>query len=276
MRLLSSSRSSLFREPLPRFLLAGAALFAAYHWLGKPPPHTHRIVITGETRAALRTEHRQLTGRDPSAEEEQALLDRYIDNEVLVREAIARGLDRDDVIVRRRLIQKMEFLNQDRDPIPDPGEDQLRAYFDEHAQRYAQPERLSLVHVFLAGRRDDGAAILAGWREQLAAGADRATLGEPFVRGHDFRLLNRREVEEIFGRNFADAVFSLPAGEWSAPIASSFGLHLVRVDERRPERRPALDEVRDRVRADWREERRGAANRAATRRLRERYEVVVE
>src|SRR5262249_4884420 len=153
----------------------------------------------------------------------------YIDNEVLYREALELGLDRGDIIVRRRLVQKMEFLTEGLDPVPEPTDTELQAYLDAHAEHYLQPDRVTLTHVFASNDRHGAAtATLAEqWGEQLRAGADPATLGDPFLRGRELAAVSERDLAGILGNAFAAHVMQLPVGTWSAPIASSYGLHLV-------------------------------------------------
>jgi hypothetical protein len=108
------------------------------------------------------------------------------------------------------------------------------------------------------------------------AGADPATLGDPFLRGRDFRLHAQGELASIFGAPFATEVMGLPENTWSAPIRSTFGFHVVRVSEKRPGTGPELASVRDQVEREWRAERRATLDRDARARLRARYVVRVE
>jgi len=265
------------REPLLHFVVLGAVVFALHRLLAPPAP-SRQIVVTEALRRGMRQEHLRRQGAAPTAAEEDAIIQRYVDTEVMVREALALGLDRGDIIVRRRLVQKMEFLNEGLEPISEPTDADLQAYLDAHEERYALAERVSLEHVFVSasGHPIDGEAVAVELREQLLAGADPARLGEPFLRGREFRGQSERDLAAIFGPAFARAVVGLRPEEWSKPVASSYGLHLVRVSERQAGHRPALDAVRREVRRDWQEERRDAAARAAFHRLRERYDIRIE
>ena len=266
----------ILREPLLHFALLAVVVLGVERRVAPPSPR--RIVVTAEELKGLRQEHRRRTGTNPTPADEQALLDRYLDDEVLYREAIALGLDRGDVILRRRLIQKMQFLTEDMSPIPDPTDADLDAYLAAHRQRYTIGDRVSLTHVFFTPYRpdDDVEARAADARAQLVAGIDPTTLGDPFVRGRDFVLETEPELAAVFGPAFASAVMALPAGDWSSPIRSSYGVHLVRVRERRAARTLGVAELRERLRHDWQEERRADANRAALARLRAQYEIDVE
>jgi peptidyl-prolyl cis-trans isomerase C len=264
------------KEPLVHFVVLGAALLALYHRVAPPPPST-RIVMSDSLIRGLRQDHLRRTGALPTAEEEAALVQRFIDDEVLYREALALGLDRGDIIVRRRLVQKMEFLTEGMAPLPEPTDAELQAYLDAHRTRYAVPARVALTHVFVSVDRHPDAQPLADHlRAQLLAGADPSGLGDPFLRGHDLPLHAERDLAAIFGPSFAARVMSLPIGGWSVPLRSSYGWHVVRVTERGAEKQPALAEVRAAVRRDYEEERRAEANRTALDQLRQHYEIRTE
>jgi len=270
-------RARWWREPLVHFVLLGAVVFSVNHWVAPPRPG-NRIVVSEAILRGLRQEHLRQNGALPTAEEEAALIQRFVDNEILYREAMAQGLDRGDIIVRRRLVQKMEFVLEGEEPVPAPSDTELHAYLQGHAERYAVAQRVALMHVFVSTDQHgpDAERIAAELRSQLAAGADPSTLGDPFLRGRVFPLRTERELAGVFGGPFAAQVMALPAGEWSGPLRSSYGLHLVRVTDRSAARQPALQEVRTAVLRDWEEEHRAAANAQALARLRQRYEVTVE
>lgn len=265
------------REPLVQFLVLGAALFGVHRWAA-PPALGNAIVVPAAVVRSLRAGHLRRAGTAPTAAEEAALIQRYVDAEILYREAVAMGLDRGDVIVRRRLVQKMEFLTESLEAAPAPSEAELEAYLDAHRDRYSVPPRVTLMHVFASTEQqgEHVAEAAAAMRERLEAGADPSREGDPFARGRVFSLHSEAELAAAFGPEFANRVMALPVGTWSEPIRSSYGLHVVRIAERRSRHRPSLAGVRSAVLGDWREERRAAANRVALERLRRRYQVRVE
>ncbi len=265
------------KEPLLHFVVLGIALFALHRSVA-PRALTNRIVLSDSVIRGLRQDYQRRTGIAPTAEEEAALIRQYVDNEVLYREAVALGLDREDVIVRRRLVQKMEFLTEGLEPIPEPSDAELQTYLDAHPERYAEVDRVTLTQVFIGsaqhGSEMESAAHAV--RAQLVAGTDPAALGDPFVHGAKFTARTERELAGVFGAPFAAQVLALPPGSWSEPLRSSYGLHLVWVAERTPGHRPVLAEVQAAVRRDYQEEHRTQANRAALDRLRQRYEIRIE
>ena len=254
------------------FLLIGGALLLLYRAVAPRPPG-RTIAVTGAVLDGLRADWRRRTGTLPSADEERGLVRRWVDGEVLYREALTAGLDRGDVIVRRRLVQKMEFLLDAAADAREPTEAELAALLAQEAERFARPARLGFEHVFVArDRHADPPGEAARLAAALDGGAAAATLGDPFLRGRRFDGVSPSDVAGIFGPAFARAVSELPAdGRWSPPIVSSFGLHLVRVTARTPGATPALAEVREPLRALWRERERTALRAAGLERLRRRY-----
>jgi hypothetical protein len=268
--------SRVLREPLLHFACLGAALFLLHRILSPAPPR--RIDVTTEAVWGLARDHERRTGAPPSDEVLRGLLSRYLDDEVLYREALALGLDRGDVIVRRRLIQKMEFLAEQteaQDEDQEPTDAELQAHLDRQPDRYTLPARASLVHVFVS--RDRHGARLAEQAEALRArllrGEDPAGLGDPFPRGQVLREQREADLAGALGPDLARAALALPEGAWSPPLPSSYGLHLCRVTARTPARAPRLAEVRAEVRRDLLHERRERARRAALDRLRRGYEI---
>ena len=262
------------REPLVHFVVIGGLLFAVHARVAKPPPD--RIFIERAYVDALRAEERERTGQAPTEEQTRGLVERTVDDEVLYREALALGLDKGDLIVRRRLLQKMELIA--RASVPEPTDDELRAYLRAHPDRYEAPETVSFRHVFLS--RDKHGDSLAKDAEQalsaLRGGADPAKMGDPFVLGAAFAKRSRADVTTSFGPAFAEGLFAAKTGEWSGPVSSSYGLHLVLSAAREEGGAPDLSAVRARVREDLTTERRGSALRDEIARLRRKYTIEIE
>lgn len=267
----------MLREPLVHFAVLGGALFWL-HAAVAPRDGGHTIELSAADIEALRHDRRRRLGTDPTPAEDAALIERFVDDEVLYREALALGLDRGDIIVRRRLLQKMEFLLDGLHPVPEPTDAELDAYRLAHAERYRTPARIDLTHVFVGRDRHGTAAerVAAELRAALEGGADPAGLGDPFLRGRQLRGQSEQDLGGIFGPAFAGAAAEWPVGTWMGPVTSSYGLHLVRVDARSPAELPALARIRAAVVQDWAEERRGEALRAALADLRRKYDVRVE
>jgi hypothetical protein len=259
------------REPLVYFLAVGAVLFLLTERLADRLDGDPALIIevTDAERQRLSDQWQAQMGRPPSADELAGLVEQWIREEIYYREALALGLDADDVIIRRRLAQKLTFLTEDLATGQSPDEATLRAYYAEHAERYREPERFTFSHRYFSNDRRAQARA-----DALAALQADAIEGDPFMLQRSYVARSQREIAELFGREFAAALGALPDGAWQGPVRSAYGWHLVRVEERHPARSPSFEEVARRVAADYRQQRRREANEAYYQSLRERYRVV--
>ena len=257
------------------FLVLGAGVFALDRWPGIGEEERRVIEVTHDQAEQLRARWTAQWGRPPADPELERLIKEAVDEEVLYREAQRLGLDVEDAIVRRRLAQKMTFILEDAGDAAAPSADEVEEYYQRHAERYRRPPRTTFDHVFLsADSRADPARDAAALLREIADDGDGwKRLGDPFMLARTYAARTDPAIARLFGTGFADAVSTLPAGTWSGPVPSTYGMHLVRVRGRTPSGAPSLDALRDRVVADLREERRRERSRAAYQALREDYEV---
>jgi hypothetical protein len=271
----------LHKEPLLHFLALGVMLFGLNSWRAKQAPEepsASRIEVTAGVIDQLRAGYERQFGRAPHEAELRGLVTGHVREEVLCREALAMGLDRDDTIVRRRLAQKMEFLTNDLAGAVEPQEEAVQRFFTGNAARYAKPGRVTFRHVYFS-KEKRGPAGDAAAREALIAlekGASDETVGDSFLHGFQFMRREQEEVSALFGPEFAKELAARQTGRWHGPVVSSYGLHLVRVEDRTAPRPVDLAEVREAVLRDLNEERRSTANREVFEKLRERYQIVVD
>lgn len=274
-------KSALLREPLLQFIVLGAILFGLFHLVDREKAEAPaRIVISSARIANLADGFARTWRRPPGKEELQGLVDDYIRDEVFYREGRAAGLDRDDVIIRRRVRQKMEFLAEDMSA-PEPSEEQLAAYLKANPERFRTEDRLTFQQVFLSAARrgraiDDDSKQVANALDRAEAAVDKTALGDPFLLGEEFQAVSQSEVASLFGESFAKQISVMEPGRWQGPISSSFGQHFVNIGERISGILPPLDAVRETVRREWSNARRLEAERKLYGSLRERYEIVVE
>lgn len=268
----------LLKDPLLHFLVLGAALFAVSAWRGAEDDAPDRIVIDELVVERVADAARRLYGREPSRDELEELLEPTIRDEVYYREALALGLDVDDDEVRRRLIEKMQYLTQDlADPEP-PSEDELREFFAGNPERFALPAAVTFEQVFFSPQMR-GEALerdVEDARRALEAGGDPLETGDRTPLPLRFDAAGRDRIAVLLGEAMADALFSIEPGGWGGPYGSDFGLHLVRVLERRPLTLRSFEEARSDVHALYAAERRAARNEAEYARIRGSYNVVIE
>jgi hypothetical protein len=272
---------ALLREPLFQFLVLGAALFGLFHFVGnKKADAPEKIVVSSARIDNLADGFARTWRRPPGKEELQGLIDDYIRDEVFYREGRAAGLDRDDVIIRRRVRQKMEFFAEDLS-VREPSDEQLSAYLQSNPERFKTEDRLTFHQIFLSATRhgntiDDASKQLTNALARADAAVDTAALGDPFLLGDEFHAASISDVTGIFGGDFAKRISVMEQGHWQGPIASSFGQHFVYIDARISGGLQTLDAVREAVLREWSNARRMEAEQKLYSSLREHYEIVVE
>lgn len=276
---LASRYGAWLREPLLHFLLLGSALFVVYGLLGgHAKGDGGQILISQGHIEQLRIGFERTYQRAPDAGELEGMIDDAVREEIYYREAKALGLDQDDSIIRRRLRQKLEFVSEDVAPIPDPTEAQLEAFLRDNPQGFQMESRYSLTQLYLdpaaRGSRlmGDAQALLV---ELRSVGPSAEHGGDTSLMQRDFERVTADELSRLFGEKFETALRAMPIGEWSGPLASGYGLHLVLVRVREPARTATLREKRDDVRREWLRSQRERANASFYADLRKRYEVTV-
>ncbi|MGR9071451.1 MAG: peptidylprolyl isomerase [Gammaproteobacteria bacterium] len=263
--------SRWLQEPLLHFLMAGGLLFVAYGWLNPGKTDDARVVriTAAEINWLTETWSRQWQ-RPPDEEEFENLVNDYLKEVLLAREAHELGLDENDTVVRRRLAQKMEFLVQDTAALADPDEKELREFYHATRAQYRIPTRISLTQIYFRTE----ASARQGLKDLATQNPD--DLGDPSLLERSYAELNAEAAADIFGRGFADNVFSLDIGKWRGPVESGYGFHLVRIEKRQAARQRPFEKVRTQVLAEWQRSRQARAAERYFAELLTKYEVVVE
>ena len=272
------------KEPLLHFLVIGALLFGLYSLLnpGEENVADNRIIVSAGDIERLSANWAKSWNRPPTASELQGLVDAYIREEVYYREALALGLDRNDTILRRRMMQKMEFLSNDLADLSIPDEAALNQHLRANQEKYEQPPRISFSHIYFSfdkrGNRilDDANKVLTDVRVSADPVTRLPEQGDPFMYPYDFASETPFEIARLFGQGFAEQIFQLETGDWQGPVQSGYGLHLVRVNEKVAAQTPELASVIDKVRADLMFEQRQITNKKIYEGFKGRYEIVVE
>ncbi len=272
----------ILKEPLLHFLLLGMVIFAAYtvvstHTSGEPG----RIVVTQGQLASMWDGFTNTRQREPTADEWQGLIRDRVRQEVFYREALALGLDQDDLIIRRRLQQKMEFISDDAAAQAQPTDAELNAYLQAHPDSFRVDQKVIFRQVFLnPGKHgknlaSDAAQLLTELNRE-GGKADIAKLGDASLLDRNFDALSAGDAARVFGDKFAAALSGLSPGQWLGPIESAYGVHLVFVSQRLQGHVPPLADVRDAVRREWDDANRQEANEKFYQGLLKHYAVTIE
>jgi hypothetical protein len=268
----------LIREPLVHFLLLAGLIFAAHGLLVGRTVTEEAIEVTPAKLEQMASIFARTWQRPPTADELKGLIDDYVKEEIYVREAMRLGIDKDDTVIRRRLRMKMEFLNDAEAEVAPASDADLSAYLAAHPDKFQKAPRIAFEQVYLdaskrgAAAEADAAALLA------ALGKDDTLMvraGDPTLLPPSIPLSEPQGIAQQFGDDFAAAVVALPAGGWQGPIASGYGLHVVKVTQQEAGRLPGLAEIRPQVEREWMNDRRKAMAREKLDELLKRYSVTI-
>jgi hypothetical protein len=280
---LASLAVALMKEPLLHFLLAGVALFGAYAWMNRVAENPNaskaqQIHIGAGDVQWIAENWTTQWQRPPTRDELRGLIADYLNEQLLAREARALGFEDNDVIIRRRLAQKLTFLIEDTLRRAEPSETELQQFYEANARRFRSDARISFAHIYFnpqrrADARSDATDALK-MLLQVRGTPPIAELGDRLLMESELRDETEQSISGVFGPSFARAAFALKTSAWSGPIESGYGLHLVRVSGLQEGQLPALSEVRARVVEEWKREQEKSAKELYLAELRKKYNIV--
>ena len=265
-------------EPLLHFLLIGAGLFVLFGFVnkGELPESDSTIVVTSGRIEQLSGLFAKTWQRPPKEEELKGLIDDFILEEIYYRQAKEMGIDRDDIIIRRRLRQKMEFLTDDVASYLEASDEELATYLEVNADRFRRDSTYSFRQVFINpekhGERLD--EYITAQMRALEAGKE--VVGDSGLLPASFESATARMVDSPLGLGFAAQLDELDTGKWIGPVVSELGLHLIYIESRVPGSLPPFDEVRPVVEREWAHEKRLEMRSELNKKLREDYKIIVE
>jgi parvulin-like peptidyl-prolyl isomerase len=260
------------REPLAHFALAGAFIFALTTWaeaLNRPAVRLNEADIS-----QLAAFWQAQTGRAPTREDMAGIIAERVDEEILAQEALRLGLERDDVIIRRRLAQKYAFVREDLAAIAEPNESQLRAYHERNAGLFTSPGAIALRQIYFSAERGAGARGAAVAALETLQKRPNATIdGDVFILPLSYAAIAESDIQRDYGGPFAAAVARAREGVWTGPIQSAFGWHVVRVESRTASAAQDFDAAREAVLARWLADAQAQQRESDRKKLRARYRI---
>jgi PPIC-type PPIASE domain len=268
----------LLREPLLHFLLIGVVLFALFGTFAGPDRAGKRIVVSQAMVDQMAQEFQARWMRPASEQELSALVDAYVQDEILYRHGLSLGLDRDDPVIKRRVRQKLELMSEEQNAQAAPTDADLAAYLQKNPAQFLRPATVSFEQIFVdaPGEHADVEHAVAAARAALARGTDPGKLGRASMLPAHVEDASQDEVARDFGAAFATTLTTLPLNEWTGPVTSGFGTHLVRVTARVAAVLPPLSEVRPQVAREWENARRTRSRDDNYQKLRREYDVVID
>ena len=272
------------QEPLVQFFVIGMCIYAAYGLYGTPDEGfaDNTIVVDASRINAFKTAWQQRWNRPPTEQELNGLINQFIREDILYREAIAMGLDKDDPITRRRMAQKLEFLSKDIASLKQPVDGELESFFEENRELYKTPDLITFTHIFIDPDKrgdatlDDAALLLS---ELQAAGPPDSSvpgLGDRFMLQNYYPQKTELEIRKLFGSGFTTSIMQLEVEQWHGPVLSGYGTHLVYVNALEIAPLPKFEDVQANVMENWQAVQQEEFNEAYFESLKSRYQIVIE
>lgn len=281
---MSNPLARLLKEPLIQFLILGAAIYGAYAVFGTPEEDYRdtTILVDSNRIDSMIGEWERRWNRLPTRQEMDGLIQQYVKEDVLYRQAVAMGLNEDDPVTRRRMAQKLEFLTSDLSGLQEPAEGELEQFFNANMDPYREPDTISFSHLFFDpdAREDatliDAKATLAALKEKGEPGQEITELGDRFMLQNYFASATELDIRRQLGSGFSEVVMELEPGQWHGPVLSGYGVHLVYVYDYFAAPAPVFEDVQARVLEDWHTQKREEFNEEFLENLKSRYEIVIE
>ena len=278
-----STKFSFIRDPFIQFMLIGAVVFAVFTQVTDEAENNKKLVVTQSDVSRLVSQWTEQYATAPTPEQKQAIIDHFVQEEIIYREAKAIDLGKDDIIIRRRLVQKFRFLSESFTDLPAPTDEELSQFYAENMQAYKTPQKTSFKHVFIKQPVDGTADIdgrIATIRERLnqnqADSNQWRNEGDAFMLQRQYAARTNQQIAEEFGRHFPKELNKLELDTWTGPILSIYGWHIVKVVSRTDEAYAPLDTIKDQVKSDYMAVQRTKNNDAFYKNLTASYQVIYE
>ncbi|GLR25067.1 peptidylprolyl isomerase [Limnobacter litoralis] len=240
------------------------------------PEKGRLILVTPAMRQFVREQISDANSLGPTEKNYDLALTSYLNDEVLYREGMRLGLDQDDLIVRRRVIQKMRFLMEDTTPLKEPRESELQDWLDNHTAQYQTGQSISFEQIYFStDRRGDQALFDARKALSLLRAGKQPVVGDPFPQISGSTELSHQALQRTLGTWLTDRIFQEMPGQWSEPIVSPMGVFLVKVNRVEQGRTMTVQEAGERLINDVKDAQRRALNEKSLTALKSRYTLKV-
>ncbi len=267
----------VLKDPLFHFLILGGLLFTAVSLWGNQTRPQGEIIITRASQQHLADLFTLTWQREPTPDELKNLVQEHIKEEVYYREALALGLDDNDTIVRRRLRQKLEFMQEDLSSLQTPSEPELKTYYIAHKDEYKTDHIMSFKQIVISPKTlMPNANEIERALGMLNKGAPPQRLSRSSLLPVSMNLETAKSIKNTFGLDFLDSISALKPNKWGGPIHSGFGTHLVYISLNQKPKPLTFTQAQHKLSADYTQFKREAAAKTYYKNLRRQYQITIE
>jgi hypothetical protein len=284
--MIKKTLKHILKEPLFHFIFIGGLIFILYEFAGSKEyvPENNLIYVSWSTIESEMKQWENLMGRPPTEEEVGSFIDKYINDELLSREAISLGLDKGDIVIKRRLVQKIEFMRDDYFNIPEPTDEDLKIYLQDNNDNYTIPRQISFAQIWLKGdgmtadelieRAFSLKSILNDHREKPE---NAVQYNSSALLDTEYSAISQQKMLNLFGNeDLFNDLWSDQAGIWIGPFHSVYGIHLMYIMEKEESRLPGVEEVREKLVFDYVTNEKAKAAKLFMDNLRDSYIIKVD
>lgn len=268
----------ILKEPLFQFFMIGVSLFVLYTFLNTEKSYTDSRIIVDKGRInSLIAGFAGIWNRPPTDRELKNLIDDFVVEEIYYRQALAMGMDKNDVVIRRRLQQKMEFIAARKTEVYKPSEKELNGFITGNPEKYSSSPLYSFEQVYINTDNLSETEIdirVRAVRDKLEN--DDRISGDATMLPRIFKMTTAYDIDRTFGQGFADKLDSLALNSWSGPIMSGYGLHMVKLSEHRPGELLPLAQIHSMVERDWIRKQEQETEKRYLENLKRDYEIVID
>ena len=279
-----------FRQPLVQFFFFGLFIFILFEFIDSAGESDSRVIKVDRDSLLTHMQYRSKVFEPEkfeafleklSSKQYQSLVEEYVREEVLFREALALGLDEKDYIIRRRLVQKVEYLSRSSEPLVPVN---IEEFYDLNKERYVVPQKITFSHIFFGKDKRggwEGACLVAqntmkSFPSKSVRDRSESELGDRFVFNRNYADKTKGVIASHFGGEFSETVFKEQVDTWLGPIMSAYGCHLVFIERISKARFQALEEIYEEVAWDAKQEAITRLTESSISEIRKKYRVVID
>ncbi len=253
------------------FFSIGLGIFLLDLFLGSYEAEDTIVIYDDEIESLIASWQEQV-GREPNEDEISKIINQLVEEEILYREALKLGLDKNDIIIKRRLAQKLGFLRQEINT-KEPSKKDLQDYFLKHKSNYFQDAKYTFTHHYFSKDQQ-------GWKRAEEAlikliQSDEGIRSDPFMDKKNFSLKTDKEIERIFGKGFSKNLDNINLNQWSGPFRSIYGSHLILLLGKTQPKEASFEEVFNQVLSDFLLKRQEELDKSYLNDLKAEYKIVI-
>jgi hypothetical protein len=269
----------IVKDPLIHFMVLGFIIYGVFLGVSNYQEEVNPIVISEGKVKQLITMYKKIWQREPNNTELDHLIQEYVLEQVAYHEGVALGLDLNDIVIMRRVRQKLDFIAEESLPRPQPTDEILQAYLNQHPDKFKQDDLYTFRHIYFDKTQqfdvvDQANELLATLHK--TPNKDLTNIGQGYSFKPYYQATTVANIANVFGKQFSHTLASVPIQKWYGPFQSEFGSHLIYIEKRDQVTQVNLSDIRAKVLQEWEHDLRKQATADFYEQLLAKYNVTVK